>query len=317
MVKEAKTIGITGHVRPDGDCIGASLALYLYLQKNLPEVRVDVFLDTPPPFFACLQGFEAIINDGKSDIKEYDIFFALDAPQNRLGKAENLFKKAKTRINIDHHVSNDGDGDINIMQPEAAATCELLYSLLDFPDELDADIAKAIYIGIAHDTGVFRYGSMTPKTFEIIAALMKYDFDFAQILNDTYFERTYVQHQILGRALLESIVFMDGRCIVSCLSRRTLDFYHVGSGDFEGIVNRLLATKGVECAIFMYQTRGHEYKVSLRSQGVVDVAEIAGCFGGGGHVRAAGVTMKGTFHDVVNIISSRIEAQLDSRKNVG
>ena len=103
---------------------------------------------------------------------------------------------------------------------------------------------------------------------------------------------------------------MDGRCIVSMIDKKTMAFYNADSHDLEGIVSQLRSTKGVECAIFLYQTDTLEYKVSLRSNGGVDVARVAAFFGGGGHVRAAGVTMQGTFYDIVNNLSLQIEKQL-------
>ena len=119
-----------------------------------------------------------------------------------------------------------------------------------------------------------------------------------------------MQNQILGRALLESILFMNGKCVVSMVDKKTMNFYEVEPHDLEGIVSQLRNTKGVECAIFMYQTDTLEYKVSLRSNGKVDVAKVASFFGGGGHVRAAGATMQGTFHDIVNNLSAQIAIQL-------
>ncbi|MCL2052667.1 MAG: bifunctional oligoribonuclease/PAP phosphatase NrnA [Lachnospiraceae bacterium] len=310
LVKEAKTIGIGGHSRPDGDCVGAMLGLYLYLKKYLPQATVHAFLEPFPPSFSCLKGAGEIITSLSSSIESYDVFIALDTSKERMGKAEKLFERAKKKINIDHHVSNPGGGDINIILPEITSTCEVVYGLLDYPDKLDQDIAKALYLGIIHDTGVFRFAGTTSKTLAIAGKLMDYGFDFTQIINDTYHEKTYLQNQILGRALLESVVFMGGRCIVSRLDRSTLEFYKVGAGDLEGIVNQLLITKGVECAIFMHQTKNLEYKVSLRSKRFVDVSKIAAFFGGGGHLKAAGMTMKGTFHDITNNISYHIEEQL-------
>jgi phosphoesterase RecJ-like protein len=310
MVGDARTIGIGGHTRPDGDCVGAALGLYLYLREKRPHARVDVFLETPPPVFACLAGYDDIRRDFASDVHSYDVFFAVDTNEGRLEKAEKYYEHAGKKINIDHHVSNNGNSDINIIKPEVSSTCEVLYELLDNPDDISIETAKALYVGIIHDTGVFRFSSTTPRTLEIAAKLMQFGFDFARLLADTYYEKSYIQNQILGRAVLESIVFMDGKCIVSGLDRKTLDFYGVKAGDLEGIVNQLLITKGVECAIFMHQTRNLEYKVSLRSKYIVDVAKIATYFGGGGHVRAAGVTMKGTFHDIANNLSYHIEQQL-------
>ena len=172
------------------------------------------------------------------------------------------------------------------------------------------DIAKAVYIGIVHDTGVFKYSNTSPKTLRIAAELIEYGFDFPSIIDETFYEKTFVQNQILGRALLESIMFMDGKCIVSYVNQSTLDFYNATPTDLEGIVNQLRIIKGVECAIFMYQVGNLEYKVSLRSCKYVDVSKVASYFGGGGHVRAAGCTMNGTFHDVVNNISGQIEKQM-------
>ncbi len=111
---------------------------------------------------------------------------------------------------------------------------------------------------------------------------------------------------------MESIRFMNGSCIVSAIDKKTMDFYNVSSQDFEGIVSQLRNIKGVDCAIFMYETDLQEYKVSLRSNEKVDVAKIAASFGGGGHMRAAGCSMKGTFHDCVNNLSRYIEMQLEN-----
>ena len=115
----------------------------------------------------------------------------------------------------------------------------------------------------------------------------------------------------MGRALMESIRFMDGACIVSSVSKKDMEFYDVTSKDLDGIVNQLRNIKGVHCAIFMYETDVLEYKVSMRSDEKVNVAEVASYFGGGGHVRAAGCTMKGTFHDCVNNLSLHIAKQLE------
>ena len=109
---------------------------------------------------------------------------------------------------------------------------------------------------------------------------------------------------------------MDGRCIFSSIDLKTMEFYKVVPKDLDGIVSLLRITKGVECAIFLYQTKTLEYKVSLRSNGKVDVAAIASYFGGGVHVRAAGCTMQGTVHDCVNNLSEQIEKQLNKKLDV-
>lgn len=309
-VKNAATIGISGHVRPDGDCIGSAMGLYLYLKKACPMATVQVMLEEPADVFNCLKGIDEIHTDFSTDVDTFDVFIVVDAEKGRTGEAEKYFDKAKKTINIDHHISNSGSGDINYIVPDASSSSELVYQVIGDKSMLDAEIAKALYMGIVHDTGVFQYSNTSPETLKTAAELVAYGFDFSKLIDETFYEKTYVQNQILGRALLESILFMEGKCVVSMVDKKNMNFYQAKPHDLEGIVNQLRNTKGVECAIFMYQTDTLEYKVSLRSNGKVDVAKVAAFFGGGGHVRAAGVTMQGTFHDIVNNLSAQIAQQI-------
>ena len=309
-VKNAATIGISGHVRPDGDCIGSAMGLYLYLKKVCPMATVQVMLEKPADIFNCIKGVDEIHTDFTTEVDNFDVFIVVDADKGRTGEAEKYFDGAKKKINIDHHVSNSGCGDVNYIVPLASSSSELIYQVIEDKSGLDVEIAKALYIGIIHDTGVFQYSNTSPETLKIAADLIAYGFDFSKLIDETFYEKTYVQNQILGRALLESILFMEGRCVVSMVDKKTMNFYQAASQDLDGIVSQLRITKGVECAIFMYQTDTLEYKVSLRSNGKVDVAKVASFFGGGGHVRAAGVTMQGTFHDIVNNLSGQIAKQI-------
>ncbi len=310
----AKRIGIGGHVRPDGDCVGACLGLYQYLRKCLPDTYIKVFLEKPPAIFSEIAGYEEIDSEFGQEAP-FDVFFCLDCSADRLGDGEKYFNGAAKRINIDHHVSNPGCGDVNEVKPLASSTSEMIYDLLE-KERLDRDMAMALYIGIIHDTGVFQYSNTAPETMEKAAHLISFGFPFPRLIEETFYQKTYRQAQILGRALIESIRFMDGRCIVSCIDRKMMDFYEAVPADLEGIVNQLRNITGIHCAIFMYQTDLLEYKISLRSDELVDVAKVAKYFGGGGHARAAGCTMKGTFHDCVNNLSLHIQQQLDGEEDV-
>ena len=174
---------------------------------------------------------------------------------------------------------------------------------------------RTLYIGIIHDTGVFKYSNTSPRTLRVAAELIEFGFDFPRLIDETFYEKTYIQNQLMGRAVLESIRFLDGRCIVSMIDRKAMKFYQADPKDLDGIVNQLRIVKGVECAIFMYETAPMEYKVSMRSNGKVDVAEIAMKFGGGGHTRAAGCNMKGTYYDTINNLSVHIEEQLQGKED--
>lgn len=305
----AKRIGIGGHAKPDGDCVGACLSLCYYLKKKMPEAQVKVFLEKPSAVFAELAGYEDIVTDFPEQ-KEFDVFFILDCNLERLMNGAKYARTAGKTVNIDHHITNvPGSGMVNYVKPQVGSTCELIYDLIE-KDSLDAELAKIIYVGMAHDTGVFQYSNTTPDTLRKAAHLISFGFDFYRIIQESFYQRTYIQAQILGRALMESIRFMDGRCIVSVVDRKAMDFYQVTKQDFEGIVNELRNIKGISCAIFMYESDVLEYKVSLRTDEKVDAAWVVSHFGGGGHARAAGCTMRGTFYDCVNNLSAEIEKEL-------
>lgn len=310
----AKRIGISGHIRPDGDCVGSCLSLQAYLKKAFPEAEVRVFLQKPASCFSYLKGYDGILSWYYEKEAPFDVYFALDCNAERLGDFEKYFAAAKKRINIDHHISNAGDGDINLVRPEVGSCCEVLYELMD-DSLLDEDIAEALYTGIIHDTGVFQYSNTRPETLQIAARLIPYGFNFSRIIEESFYQKTYLQTQIMGRALMESIRFLDGRCIVGMVDKKTMDFYNAKSSDLDGIVNQLRNIEGISCAIFMHEIGSLEFKVSLRTDERVNAAEVVSHFGGGGHMRAAGCTMKGTFHDCVNNLSLHIEKQLLSNEN--
>ncbi len=309
ILKRVKTVAIGGHVRPDGDCTGACLGLYQYIKKNYKEIQVDVYLEDIQDSFRFIQAAEEIRHE-VSEEKAYDLFIVLDCgDKERLGFSKALFEHAKETFCIDHHISNLLFADQNYIFPEASSTSELVYRLLDL-EKITKETAECLYLGIVHDTGVFQYSCTSPETMEAAANLMRKGINASEIIEKTFYEKTYAQNQIMGRALFESFLFMDGKCIVSYITQRMMEFHGVTAKDLEGIVSQLRVTKGVEVAILLYETEPQEYKVSLRASGDVDVSKVAQYFGGGGHKKAAGVTMKGTVHDVINNLSGQIHLQL-------
>lgn len=308
QVGGASRIAVGGHIHPDGDCVGAVMAVYLYLRKMLPEADIKAYLEQPAEIFRNVGGVQEICTSPPEDAVP-DVFLALDCTKDRLGFSESLFERAGKTINIDHHISNPGCGDVNCIVPEAGATCEILYDVIG-KEHMDKEIAEALYIGIIHDTGVFQYSNTSPKTLRIAADLLEYDFPFDSIIQTTFYEKTYEQTQILGKTLSESFRFLDGRCAAGIVTEKDMQLYHVAQKDLDGIVNHLRNIQGIDCAVFLYETGAQKYKVSMRSSGKVDVSRIAVRFGGGGHARAAGCTMRGTAQDIVNSLSLQIAEQL-------
>ncbi len=309
IAESADSIMIAGHIRPDGDCVGACIASYHYLHNIYPEKDIDVYLETLPESFEFMDSNHEIISHEIPD-KKYDLFVALDCSSpDRLGEAQKHFFSAKMTMCVDHHVSNKGYSGQNFLDPNASSACEVLYQLMA-DDDIDYDIAQALYIGIIFDTGVFRYSNTSKKTMEIAGTLMEKGIPFWNYIDKCFYQRTYIQTQLLGRTLLTSMRLMDGKCIVANITRRMMEFYGAKTEDIEGIIDQLRVTKGVEVAILLHETGEQEYKVSMRSNDYVDVSKIASYFGGGGHVKAAGFSMRGSVHDVVNNITRHLEMQM-------
>ena len=304
-----KTVGIGGHVRPDGDCIGAAAALGIYLKKLCPDAVIEIFLDQLQTEFKGLPGTERIRTNYNPSVSPFDLFFSLDCGKDRLGGAEKFFDAAKRKVNIDHHVSNPGTGEHNYIVPDASSTCELVYSLMD-KDLVDAGIAQSIYMGIVHDTGVFQYSNTSSETLRTAAELISYGFDFSALIARTFYEKSYNQNRIMGRALLNARLFLEGRMIGSVLTREEMKEFHIHAGQLDGIVSKLRETRGVDCAVLLYPLDNGENKLSLRSSGETDVARIAEQHGGGGHIRAAGCNMTGEGWECMDIIVSQVKAQL-------
>jgi len=309
LLTNVRRMAIAGHVRPDGDCIGSCLATYNFVKEYYSEIEIDLYLQPIPNIFKFLKNSDKICNDYPNQ-ETYDLFITQDCGDlERIGEAAKYFLQAKKTVCIDHHISNDSFADKNYIFPNASSTSELIFELIG-KEKVTKDIAECIYVGIAHDTGVFQYSNTSAKTMNIAGFLMETGIDYSWIVDKTFYEKTYNQNRILGLSLLKSILFLNGRVIASTISLQEMKQYDVSPKHLEGIVSQLRVTKDVEIAIFLYQTQEEDYKVSMRSNGRVDVACIAKNFGGGGHIRAAGVTMKGTSDTILRQLVEKISEQI-------
>ncbi len=292
-VRGRQTIAISGHIGPDGDCVGSCLGMALYLRKNLPGVQVDVYLgDFSDALRRNIPGTETILYDYKSRQDAYDAFIALDCGRERLGDAQEIFDRAALTINIDHHVSNPGTGMINFVDGDASSACEMAYLTMD-PALVDKETAQALYVGMVTDTGVFKYSNTSERTMQIAGRLMTYGFDYPAIVREVFYEKTFVQQKLMGVALDRARTECGGLLVVSLLDWKTQKSLGATKKDIDGISAQLALTEGADCAILLYATGTGEWKGSLRSNRCVDVAALCQNFRGGGHVRAAGCTMYG------------------------
>lgn len=304
-----KTAAIAGHIRPDGDCVGSCLATYNYITTYYPQIEVSLYLQPIPNIFKFMKNADKIISDCTAD-KEFDLFIAQDCGDlGRLGDAAKYFEHAKKTACIDHHISNQSFADENYIFPQASSASELVFELIP-RERLTKEIAECIYTGIIHDTGVFKHSNTTKETMEIAGKLIAFGIPFGKIIDDSFYRKTYKQLQIMGRCLMESVRIMDGRCLFSVVRQNVMKLYEAKPSDLDGIIDEMRTTEGVEVAILLDEREPGEFKVSMRSNEIVDVSVIARYFGGGGHVRAAGCAIKGSAFDVINNLTGHIEKQL-------
>lgn len=309
IIKDKKLIGIAGHVRPDGDCAGSTLAVYNYIKDNYSDKDVRLYLEPIPNIFKFMKRADQIRSDYADD-DVFDLFIALDCGDlGRLGNAAKYFENAKSTLCIDHHASNSSFADVNYIFPDASSTCELVFEVID-RTKLKKDIAECLYTGMVHDTGVFQYSCTSAKTMEIAGILMETGIDYPKIVDETFYTKTFGQNKILGQALLNAELYLDGAVIASVITQAEMDKFSVLPKHLDGIVNQLRVTKDVKIALFLYENEDKTFKGSLRVNGDYNVAEIAAEFGGGGHVKAAGFTIDGPIDTAMDRILSVIREKI-------
>lgn len=308
-LKEVATVAISGHIRPDGDCVGSTLAVYNYITTYFPQIQVELFLESIPDVFFFLKNADKIQHEYEED-KEFDLFIVLDCgDEGRLGPFAKYFDSAKHTLCIDHHVSNQSFAEDNYIIPDASSTCELVFNMMD-TDKITKEIAECLYTGMVHDTGVFQYSCTSAQTMNNAGILMEKGIDYPKIVTDTFYLKTYDQNRILGYALLNSKLYLDDKVILTYLTKDNLVEFHCTPKELDGIVNQLRVTKGTEVAVFLYEVEDGNFKASFRVTGDVNVAEIAECFGGGGHVKAAGCNISGEIGEVIDRILVEIKKRL-------
>ena len=299
VLREHQRFAVLSHVRPDGDALGSELALGLSLKKLGKDVRIwneDGTLEK----YSFLPNSNLLAKP-PAEPQDVDVAVALDtAIQNRLGTTVAAIKSAKVWINIDHHPSNPGYGDIVCIDPHAPATGQILFELMSSQKlPIDPAIAENLYVAISTDTGSFQYPNTTARTFEIAAELVRAGVDIGRVSQLTYENYPRRRAELL-RDLLGTMRFEANDRIASfSLSLATAKKLGVLPEDNEGLIDHLRAIRGVVVAVFFEELADGKVRVSMRSKNEkVNVCAICEKFGGGGHVLAAGARVKGTLAEV-------------------
>lgn len=290
-IEQSDNIIIVGHVNPDGDTVGAGLALLLGLEKKYPNKKIDFVLqDNVPQNIAFLKGSNKIKKTEDVADLNYDLAIFVDsATIERVGKVAGIVGDI-FKINIDHHISNPKYGDINMVK-DISSTSEIMYSILKELDiEITLEIGEAIYLGLVNDTGNFAHSNVTDKTFLVASELMSLGVNNNKIVNDFFKTKSYERMKVLGKALSEMVFVEEKKLMYFYLSFDALRSLNAIKDDTEGIVEELINYSGSEVSLFLREEESGKIKGSLRSKHNIDVNRIAGIFNGGGHIKAAGFT---------------------------
>ncbi len=313
VLREHQHFAILGHVRPDGDALGSQLALALSLQQLGKDVRVwneDGMLEK----YSFLPRAELLTKPPATAI-DVDVAIALDtAIQSRLGTALAAVGSTKIWVNIDHHSSNPGYGDLVIVDVSAPATGEIIFRLIRSQGlPLDHDIAENLYAAISTDTGSFQYPKTSARTFEIATELVGAGgLDVGKISQQLY--ENYPRRRLeLLRELLRTMRFSEGGRVASfSLTLRTAADLGVLPEDNEGLIDHLRAVRGVIVAVFFEELADGKARVSMRSKDeAVDVCAICQKFGGGGHTLAAGARIRGNLVEVEERVLKEVGDKLE------
>lgn len=308
---DARTVVIIGHIRPDGDCVGSCLGLYHYLKDNMPWLEVQVCLQKFPAAFKMLPGAEKIRLMEHMDLEQvFDLCISCDASDlQRLGEAAVLLQRARYTICIDHHITNQGFARQNYIRGGLSSCAEALGQLMDM-EKISTDCAECLYLGVVHDTGVFKFSSTTLETMSFAGHLMEKGFDFTAVIDRTYFGRTKAQTLLCGKAMNSMKTADHDRITYTLIALKDMEDCGADTRDLNGIVDQLRIVEGVEAAVFVYEMEPGCYKVSLRSNRQVDVSRIAKKYGGGGHVPAAGFECCMEYESLMETVLKEISAQL-------
>lgn len=298
LLNTPQDVAILTHRNPDGDAVGSSLGLSLFLQKNGHNVKVIAPSDYPDFLSWMPQANDIVIYDHDPEdveriVKKATLIFCLDFNSlDRIDKAGELVDEARCpKVMIDHHLFPEPFADFMLSETTASSTCELVYDFIHLvggKEDLDTVIGECLFTGILTDTGSFTY-SNSPKLFRTVANLLEIGVDDLRLQDLIFNSMNEKQLRILGHCLYNRLeIIPEFHTGIITLTKEDYTFFDINRGDTEGVVNFLLKMRDVKLAAFIHE-QPKIVKLSLRSKGDIDVQEMAKIhFRGGGHKNAAG-----------------------------
>ena len=304
MVADAQTVILTSHIRPDGDSIGSTLGLMHCLREQGKDARVLID-DEIPRTFRILPGIEEIERPVEGTRYTADLLIVCDVELKRTGAVLDAVDAVRV-LNIDHHVTNDEEAEFLYLNSDDAATCEIMHDLiLQMGGTFTLDIATCLYTGIATDTGFFRFSNTTPHTMRAAADLLEIGVK-PNIVSTAMEMKSYDEVMAQVRAIRNLEMFYDGKVAAVFIDEERAKEVKTT----EGLLDALRVIEGTQVVFFMKWLEENSYRVSMRSKGV-NVSRIAQEFDGGGHIRAAGCTLHGSFDEAKKTILAAIGEELN------
>ncbi len=289
-IMKAKSVAVFPHVNEDPDAIGSCLAFAMAMRKLGKEATV--YVSGKVESRLAFIGTDYIVyEEGKKH--SHDLCACLDCGDlERITQRRAMFDEIGNSINIDHHFTNTNFADANLVDGKASATSEILYSLFRRMGlEIDNAIAKALYTAICSDTGCFKYSNVTPNTMRAAAELLEYDFDHAEVARLLFDCESLSAIKLKAEIALQIIPYADGKINLIVTDEKIGEKYGISKEDIPNLIDIPRRIEGTEIAACLKRT-DDGFRLNLRSNGMADVAKIAAQFGGGGHIRAAGATLK-------------------------
>ncbi len=313
IVKDGKRFFLASHKEPDGDAIGSMLALGETLTLSGKEV-VLFNEGSIPDSLRSLGGIEEIVNSFDPQ-SAFDASFVLDCGNlERVGRISFHLSRIKPLINIDHHEGNSQFGDVNLVDPHSSSVGEIIYRLIKLADlPMNLNVAEDIFVAIQTDTGSFRYENTTREAFNIAGEMLDWGVSPWKISREVTDEYTLKKLRLLELSLKTIELYHAGRVGLITITKQMLLKARADDFDSEKFVNYPRFISGVEIAVLIREIGRDYYKFSLRSNDRVNVAALAGYFGGGGHPRAAAFTREGSLDSVKQEFLNKAFGVLDSR----
>lgn len=305
ILKLKKSFLITSHIDPDGDAIGSQIALFLFLKKWNKKVSI-INESSVPEIYNFLPNSNIITSEDKKEI--FEVVLALDCGDfNRIGKIKEICKKAKYIINIDHHITNTNFGMINYIDKKSSSCGEQIYKIIKMADKslLDKEIATCLYTAIITDTGSFKYSNTTLLTHQVAIELMKYKIDLPLIYKEVYHKKSFSSIKALSKALSNFKIENVGKIGWITFPYKICQNYT--PEDIEGIIEIPQSIKNIEMVIFLKEWQKNKIKVTFRSNGNINVGDLAQSFNGGGHAKASGCMICDTLKNAKKQIDDKIK----------